>query len=296
MVRLRREIATTSPFQEFEPGCSSQEVMTQLRVILSHEMFSNSPVLSNFLKFIVEETLAGNLNSLKEYTIGVSGLGKKSDFDPQMDAIVRIHAGRLRRLIAEYYAGPGIQDEISIEVAKGSYVPVFRRRPLKAKSSNALFPLKTEPKHVEISKIMVAILPFRNLCEFRDKQFFVDGLGEEFTRVFSTSQEFAVIGHHSTLKLFLQKASLQTIGLKLHVQYVITGAVMLSQNHLRVNIGLTETNTSTQIWSKLFDHESDSDLLGVQRQVAEAVYALLGGQVGFIVSHSLRVGYSPSLA
>src|SRR6187455_3349849 len=108
-----------SKLQDVELGYSIQDVGNQLKLILSHELFNNSAVLSNFLKYIVEETLAGNFKSLKEYTIGVEGLGKKADFNPQIDAIVRIHAGRLRRLLTKYYNGPGIQDRILIEVVKG---------------------------------------------------------------------------------------------------------------------------------------------------------------------------------
>ena len=108
------------------PGNSKKEVIGELGRILASDLFSRSPVLSNFLKFIVEETLEGNTDALKEYTIAVSALGKSHDFNPQTDAIVRIHAGRLRRLLNEYYAGPGAADSLKIEVVKGTYVPVFR--------------------------------------------------------------------------------------------------------------------------------------------------------------------------
>ncbi|HEY5746150.1 MAG TPA: hypothetical protein VIU12_08755 [Chryseolinea sp.] len=282
------ETSTTLSVQKVVSGCSSQEVRAQLGVILSHELFSRSPVLSGFLKYIVEETLTGNAILLKEYTIGVNALRRKSDFNPQMDAVVRIHAGRLRRLIAEYYTEAGTQDEIIIGVVKGSYIPVFSRSVREKKPPCLFSPSKSEANRVSISKIVVAILPFRDLCEFRDKQFFVDGLGEEFTRVFCNSQEFAVVGHHSTFKLSVQKASLRSIGLKLSAEYIISGVVMQDQKRLRINVGLSETDTSTQIWSKVFEYERGSDLLDMQRQLTGDVYSLLGGQFGFIVSHRAR--------
>jgi hypothetical protein len=176
--------------QEVESSCSSLEVLNQLKLILSHELFNNSAVLSNFLKYIVEETLAGNLKSLKEYTIGVNGLGKKADFNPQIDAIVRIHAGRLRRLLTEYYNGPGVQDRIVIEVVKGSYVPVFSQRHSREDFPMILSPSMNEIRHITLSKVSVAILPFRNLCPTHDHQYFADALGEEFTRVLVRRRSF----------------------------------------------------------------------------------------------------------
>ena len=279
-------MSTKSLSQDVELSYSSQEVLTQLKLILAHELFNNSAVLSNFLKYIVEETLAGNLKSLKEYTIGVNGLGKKADFNPQIDAIVRIHAGRLRRLLTEYYNGPGAQDKILIEVVKGSYVPVFSQRHFREDLPMILSPSLHEIRHITHSKVSVAILPFRNLCPTSDHQYFADALGEEFTRVFSTSQEFSVIGHHSTLKHAELHTDLHTIGLKLHAQYIITGTVMKDENHFRITVGLLETDLRTQLWSKAFEYETKVGFLQVQDETIRDVYTGLGGPFGFIVRHS----------
>jgi len=271
--------------EDVDSRYSSQDVMTQLRLILAHELFANSAVLSNFLKYIVEETLAGNLKSLKEYTIGVNGLGKRSDFNPQIDAIVRIHAGRLRRLLAEYYNRPGGQDKILIEVVKGSYVPVFSERSFSSDPPMMLSPWLNTVSQVTMVKTTIAILPFRNLCQTGEHQFFVDALGEELTRVFSNAQEFAVIGHQSTLKHALMHTNVHAIGLKLNVQYVISGTVMQNATHFRVNVGLIETASSTQIWSRAFDYKFETDFIRIQDDTIRDVYTSLGGALGFIVKH-----------
>lgn len=280
--------------QDVESTYSAPEVIAQLKLILSHELFNNSAVLSNFLKYIVEETLAGNLKSLKEYTIGVNGLGKKVDFNPQIDAIVRIHAGRLRRLLTEYYNGPGAQDRILIEVVKGSYVPVFSQRVFTDDHTMMLSPSLSEIKHVDISKVTVAILPFRNLCPQNDHQFFADALGEEFTQVFSTSREFAVIGHQSTLKHAQLHTNLHTIGQKLNAQYVVTGTVMKSDDLLRINVALLETASSTHIWSKPYEYKIDVGFMPAQDQTIQHAYATLGGAFGVIVRHSTLTKKSSS--
>src|SRR5688572_27755528 len=107
---------------------TNKEILSQLMRVLSSSQLSGSNVLSEFLNFIVRETLAGRGDELKEYTIGVHALKKESDFNPQLDSIVRIHAGRLRRALKEYYYELGSTDRIMIVIPKGSYVPSFELR------------------------------------------------------------------------------------------------------------------------------------------------------------------------
>ena len=182
---------------------SKTAVLGELERILSDDLFSRSSVLSGFLKFIVEETLKGNTHSLKEYTVAMGALGKASDFDPQSNAIVRINAGRLRRLLKEYYDGNGIATPLKIEVIKGSYVPVFRIQVVnqKPEPKEEIEPkVNTNTVKFSRSKLTLAVLPFRNLLPDDEYQFFVDGFGEELTRIFSTSEDIAVVAHFSTLK------------------------------------------------------------------------------------------------
>ena len=90
--------------EEISADDMSKEIINhQLQKIISDPIFAVSNILRRFLSFIVEETLAGHSNQLKEYTIGVKVLNKPTDFQPQKDAIVRIHAGRLRRALSHYY-------------------------------------------------------------------------------------------------------------------------------------------------------------------------------------------------
>lgn len=118
----------------FERGChdgpSEAEIRTVLERMIASDMFRTSPRLAAFLRFIVEATLRGQGERLKGYTIAVGALGRGEDFDPHADPIVRVEAGRLRRSIEKYYAGPGAADAIAIYVPRGRYVPTFRyRRP-----------------------------------------------------------------------------------------------------------------------------------------------------------------------
>jgi len=62
------------------PPISQQEIIDQMSRILTFPVFNNSMILTGFLKFIVEETLQGKANSLKEYTIGINVLAKKPGY------------------------------------------------------------------------------------------------------------------------------------------------------------------------------------------------------------------------
>ena len=77
------------------PGPSEEAVQQQLAKVLTSPQFVNSPNLCNFLQFIVEKTLAGEAATIKGYTVATQVLGRKADFDPNLDPIVRIQAGRL---------------------------------------------------------------------------------------------------------------------------------------------------------------------------------------------------------
>ena len=98
---------------------ATEEINLQLQQILASPAFKNSPTLSKFLSFIISETLLERQQQLKEYNIALNVLNRSPHFNPQDDAIVRIHAGRLRRALNEYYMIHGINDPIIIHVPKG---------------------------------------------------------------------------------------------------------------------------------------------------------------------------------
>src|SRR4029078_3737250 len=111
-----------------EQTISAEFVRKELGQILNFGEISNAPILSKFLQFITDKKLLGQEDEIKEYTIGVKALGKPVDFNPQLDAYVRVDAGRLRQVITRYYLGPGKNDELIINIPKGSYIPVFQLR------------------------------------------------------------------------------------------------------------------------------------------------------------------------
>jgi hypothetical protein len=110
------------------PPADSADVRAAVERIIASPGFRSSPQLVALLGFIVDATLRGKADYIKAYTVGTDALGRDPNFDPQRDPIVRVEAGRLRRALAVYYGGDGIDDQVVIEIPRGRYVPTFRRR------------------------------------------------------------------------------------------------------------------------------------------------------------------------
>ena len=110
----------------------------QLEKVLASSGFARNERLSRFLRFVVERHLEGKDSELKESLIAIEVFGRRPDYDPKQDSIVRTEAARLRARLAEYYAGEGSGDAMIIELPKGGYAPVFRRRrPIRFRSLRA---------------------------------------------------------------------------------------------------------------------------------------------------------------
>ena len=82
---------------------SPEAINQQTKRILSFPLFRNSPVLSRFLEFIISETIHQKEVQIKEYSIAINVLHRTHAFNPNGDSIVRIHAGRLRRALNDFF-------------------------------------------------------------------------------------------------------------------------------------------------------------------------------------------------
>ena len=105
---------------------ASKAIRDQLERILQSAEFRASDKQRKFLSFVVDETLEGRASQLKGYTVAVAVYGRAETFDPQVDPIVRVEAGRLRRALERYYLTAGKNDPVRIKIPKGGYVPTFQ--------------------------------------------------------------------------------------------------------------------------------------------------------------------------
>jgi hypothetical protein len=102
---------------------------TQIQRILRSKALSTSEVQRNLLAYLAERSLSGNADSLKEYTVGLDVFAKPSSYDPRQESTVRMHVGRLRQKLAEYYRFEGVDDPIVVDLPKGGFKVTFEPRP-----------------------------------------------------------------------------------------------------------------------------------------------------------------------
>lgn len=112
------------------PLPSPAEVRAALDRVLRSRCFEHAGRASDFLRFVVGKTLAGDGARLKGHTIAVYVFGRPPSFDAQSDPLVRVEALRLRQRLTEYYAGEGAADPVRLDLPRGSYA-------VKAKHSGA---------------------------------------------------------------------------------------------------------------------------------------------------------------
>src|ERR1700730_19117629 len=103
-------------------------VRQHLQEVLSGAAFRGSQRSAQFLKHIVEQSIAGNLESLKERSIGIELFGRAPSYDTGEDAIVRVTASAVRKRLLQYYGQSNGETEIRMLLPSGSYVPEFRRQ------------------------------------------------------------------------------------------------------------------------------------------------------------------------
>lgn len=139
------------------PLPAGEVVRSELARLLADERFANSPTLIRFLEYTVAEALAGRGDQLKESLLGREVFDRGVNFDPRIDPIVRVQAGKLRAKLAEYYKARGSADPIRIEFPKGSYSPHFV--PLEPDAGEAELPAVPRPEPAPAEPAPAAVAP-----------------------------------------------------------------------------------------------------------------------------------------
>jgi hypothetical protein len=116
-------------FQEDTHGgkISHASIREELDRVLHSEEFRASKRSQEFLAYVVEQTLKGSAEILKERTIGIDVFHRSPAYDPGEDATVRVKAGEVRKRLGLYYSTAGVHNPVRIELPSGTYVPGFRR-------------------------------------------------------------------------------------------------------------------------------------------------------------------------
>jgi hypothetical protein len=128
-------MSTRSPHSEASAALDPDPRWQLVERIVSSQCFARSERLSSFLTCVCELARRGELEQINEQYIGTTVFGRRPDYDPGADSIVRSHASRLRHRLIQYFAEEGAREEWLLTIPKGSYLPVFQFR---AGSSDAV--------------------------------------------------------------------------------------------------------------------------------------------------------------
>ena len=194
-----------------------EAIRAQLERILQNAEFRASDKQRKFLSFVVNETLAGRASQLKGYTVAVAVYERAETFDPQIDPIVRVEAGRLRRNLAHYYLTAGKNDPVRIEIPKGSYISTFHTVRIPPSGAQTHTSEREDGAPATGTGPSIAVMPLLNLTGDEDQDYFGDGLTEELTAEFARYQEFRVIAAQSTMRFKGRKVDPKEIGRALGV-------------------------------------------------------------------------------
>ncbi len=233
---------------EITTAFSTEEIKQQTDRILNFPTFLSSPILRRFLEFIIDETLNNRDLHLKEYSIAIQVLNRSRGFNPAVDSVVRIHAGRLRRALTEYYLTSGMYDPIIIQIPKGRYIPEFTSSGLKESITEyGKASLKNS------NKPMVAVFPLKTTIYKNDLHAFpalLEGLLSEELLKFP---DIAVKGYYSSyIEAKINKNVLEA-GLSSGADYIITGSLTYIGQQVYVLISLLVTATGEVLVCKSFN-------------------------------------------
>jgi len=146
-------------------------------------------------------------------------------------------------------------------------------------ATTSIAPAAGAPPQPTISENSIAVLPFTDLSEKKDQEYFADGLSEEILNVLAGIPTLRVIGRTSSFQFKGKNDDLRAIGAKLSAAYVLEGSVRRSGDRVRVTAQLIGTRDGVHRWSNSYDRPF-GDVLKLQGELAAGVARALEITVG----------------
>jgi TolB-like protein len=302
---------------------AADAVRGELGRILSSQAFRCAISQKRFLAYAVEEVLAGRGRLVKEYSIGVEVLGKGEQFDPRLNAIVRLEARKIRRNLQKYYDTEGSANPLRIELPKGRYAPAFVLPPARVrpndspalkqpgepatKSSGRLPSVSTDELvrsnafgiadstiawTEETRPVVIAVLPFQARTEGSSMRSFAQGVTDELTNALGQLPELQVVARSSAALFENGAVDIRTAGRMLGADAVLEGSVRRSGKRLRITTQLNAASTGYCLWSGNYDRKL-RDPLDLQSELAATVLDALRTCVRPDVAGVRTRGYTP---
>ena len=138
----------------------------------------------------------------------------------------------------------------------------------------------------------IAVLPFHNLSDDKEQEYFSDGLAEEIISALAQLPKLKVIARTSAFAFKGKNLDVRTIADTLGVSHVLEGSVRRSGNRIRVTAQLITARDGTRLWSERFDREM-ADVFAVQDEIAAAIAVALKVRLSGV--SEARQRYTPKL-
>jgi adenylate cyclase len=253
-------------------GASLERIVREhLEQLLESPQFDGSARSRDFLTFVVSEVLAGRGDRLNQASIAATVFGRQGNFDPMLDPVVRVQAGRLRRSLERYYLLTKDTATVRIELPKGSYAPAFVTKVANKDGS--------EPTLKRISLALVApewpavvVHPFQISPEDSDAAAqFKDELAME-------------LGRHGNVRV-VRHTDLERLEARQQgaVRFELRGTVRRSEGEWNIVACLVDRSNGAQLWGDEYRtaRPAPSDLAAVE-DVARVIAASVGAEHGVI--------------
>ncbi len=135
--------------------------------------------------------------------------------------------------------------------------------------------------------VSAAVLPFADLSEGKDQEYFSDGLTDELITALSRVEGINVAARTSSFQFKNRQVDVSEIGRQLHVGAILEGSVRRSGNRVRITAQLVSTRNGYQLWADAYDREL-KDVFGVQEDIARSIIAALQVKLGARGNRALR--------
>jgi TolB-like protein len=250
-------------------------IRMQLDRLLQSRQFQKSAQRRRFLEYIVQETLAGRTDRLTGHNLALEVFRRSDAFDPAIDPVVRVEAGRLRDRLREYYAAEGASDPIHIELPRGTYAPRIELRDENRLARQA----EASAPGIASTIPSVAVLPFDDLSAERNLGHLGDGLSEDIITALSRFPDLRVVARGSSFAYRGKPVDARQIGKELGVGYVVEGSVRQSGGKLRVVAQLIATATGEHVWAERFD-KWGAEPWALQDEIIAIIVSAMTGEKG----------------
>ena len=279
------------------------DVRAEVQRVLASKGFANAGRLSRLLRYVVDKTLAGEADQLKEYAVGIEVFDRDHQYDPRLDSIVRVEAGRLRTRLDEYYNGEGANAAVRITLPRGAYVAQFaakaepaanppidppthpralapsHSRPwtswaltlglVAAVTAMVVWLVGSTPTPAETGAPAVAVLAFSG-----DDTALAASITENVTSELARLGTVSVASHTSARQFAGTRTPLREIAASLNVDFILEASLDQAPDGLLAVVRIVDTATDRKVWVADYRGAAD-DTRAISQRIAFDVGAEL---------------------